>query len=471
MLVPTDGFAPSVESVLRFAPGLGRARHHLYGAFTAPASAVRILLDTDSDGRVRYLLTMPGHATGALRTAVGAFGDDVEVRELDPTADVVTDHPDAHVARAELVLARPSSEPLRSIGVDPDPLTGFAHALGALDARAADRAAAAIDLLPVTAAGARRLRRRMIRDAHEPERNPVGLGELLGGGGRRRVGRADAGELVQRRSTQRALTSKLGQPEPLFVVQVLLRATSPVPGASTRAVGGLLAAFDQFAGENHWRAHGLRIPGVLFRGADALGRRGSFDRRWRTGRFRPARRRVVTATEIAGLLKPPTATCHASNVLRSGGAIPPPPAGLPTFTGQRSLLPLGVVTQRGQTRLVGVPLSSTFFSYFVGRSRYGKTATAMNQFIHIARSGHGCFFLDPHEDALSKIKEHLTDEGLRDRVVEIDLASRSDCSRGGTSSRSMVALLSGRCCKLMLLSMRSRPRSSGMNGTRARSTL
>jgi hypothetical protein len=418
VVVPTDGFAPSVETVLRFASSLGRARHRFHGAFTAPASAVRVLLDTDPDGRLRYILTMPEHAAGALRTAVGSFGDDVEIRELDPTDDITADHPHAHVARAELVLARPSSEPLRSIGVDPDPLTGFAHALAGVDARAA----VAVDLLPITAAGARRLRRRMIRDAHETTQRPIGFGELLGGGGRR-VGRADAGELVQRRSTQRALTSKLGQPEPLFAVQVLLRAASPSAGASTRAVGGLLAAFDQFAGENRWRTHGLR--GLLFRRVDALGRRGRFDRRWRTGHFRPARRRVVTATEIAGLLKPPTANCHASNVLRSGGAVPPPPPGLPTFAGQRALLPLGLVTRRGQTRMVGVPLSSTFFSYFVGRSRYGKTATAMNQFIHIARSGHGCFFLDPHEDALRKIKEHLTDEGLRDRVIEIDLASRS----------------------------------------------
>jgi hypothetical protein len=62
---------------------------------------------------------------------------------------------------------------------------------------------------------------------------------------------------------------------------------------------------------------------------------------------------------IAGLLKPPTATCHAGNVLRSGGMIPRPPAGLPTFTGQRGLLPLGRVTRDGHERLVGVPLAST----------------------------------------------------------------------------------------------------------------
>jgi hypothetical protein len=420
VLIPTDGFAPAVETVLRFAAGLGRSRRLLRGSLDAPASAVRIGLDTDPEGRLRYTVTLPGHAAGALRTAVGAFGDDIEIGDLETPPG---QRPADRVARAELVLARPSTEPLRAIGVDPDPLTGFAHALGALDPRDGNRAAVAIDLLPVTAAQARRMRRRMIRQAHEPA--TPGLGQLLSGGPARRGGRAGSAELVERTSTRRALTSKLGNPEPLFAIQVLLRVASPVPGVAPEHVRGLLAAFDPFAGENHFRVSGLRIPGLLFLGSDVPWRRRRFDRRWQTGRFAPARRRVVTATEIAGLLKPPTATCYASNVLRSGGAIPPAPAGLPTFTGQRSLLPLGRVTRGGRERLVGVPLDSTVFSYMAGRSRWGKTETAVGQFIQLARSGHGCFFHDPHEDAIAKIKEYLTDAGLRDRVVEINLASQT----------------------------------------------
>jgi hypothetical protein len=438
VLIPTDGFAPAVETVLRFAAGLGRARRLLRGSLDAPASAVRVCLDTDADGRLRYTVTLPGHAARALRTAVGAFGDDVEIGELEePPAD----GSEVQVARAELVLARPSTEPLRAIGVDPDPLTGFAHALGALDPRDGNRAAVAIDLLPVTAAQARRMRRRMIRQAYESDTPRLGLGQVLGGGPQRRGGRAGSAELVERTSTRRALTSKLGQPEPLFAIQVLLRVASPVPGVAPEHVRGLLAAFDPFAGENHFRVSGLRIPGVLFLGSDVPWRRRRFDRRWRTGRFAPARRGIVTATEIAGLLKPPTATCHATNVLRSGGSIPPAPAGLPTFKGQRALLPLGRVTRSGRERIVGVPLSSTFFSYMAGRSRYGKTETAIGQFIHLARSGHGCFFLDPHEDAITKIKAYLTDPDLRDRVVEIDLASQTGLQPGwnlfGVQGRSL----------------------------------
>jgi len=76
-------------------------------------------------------------------------------------------------------------------------------------------------------------------------------------------------------------------------------------------------------------------------------------------------------------------------VLRSGGAIPPPPPELPTFAGQRSLIPLGRVTGAAGERLAGVPVAETFFSYMAGRLRYGKTETAIGQFVHLARTGHG----------------------------------------------------------------------------------
>jgi hypothetical protein len=414
-LVPTDRFAPDVETVLRFASGLARARRTLGARFYAPASAVRVCLDTDDDGRLRYTVTVPEHATGALRTAAGAFGHDVELTATAAAAGDAAPDRDLEHARAELVLGRPSAEPLRDLGVDPDPLTGFAHALDATTT--GTRAAIVLDLLPLTPAQARRERRRLIRGT-----SSTGLlGQALGEPSRRR-GRAAPGELVEIGAQRRALTSKLGRPEPLFAIQVMARVVSPIPGAAVDHLHGLLAAFDPFAGENHFRVRGWRLPGV-FVGADVPWRRGRFDRRWTTGRFAPARRGLVTATEIAGLLKPPTATCNAANVLRSGGAIPPPPRALPTFTGQRSVLPLGRVTIAGRDRLVGVPLESTVFAYMSGRSRWGKTETAVGQFIHLARAGHGCFFHDPHEDAITKIKQYLTDAGVRDRVVEINLAA------------------------------------------------
>ncbi len=429
-LIPTPSFDPSDEAVVRFASSLSRSRRALRGILDAAASAVRVRLDTDQDGRLRYSLEAPARSRAALRVAASAYGE-VELVAL-PTEAFDDDESPVEVARAEMVLARPSAEPLRATGLDPDPLAAFARALQSARPGQGNEVDVCVDLLPVTAAHRRRLRRRLLRRA----RRDRPAGEALGGldellpGGRRRSGPAPAAEIVERRSGQRALSNKLGSPEPLFVAQILVRVASSVPGQAKAQLQGILAAFDTFAGENHWRVSGLRIPGIAFFGSDSPGRRRRFDKRLDTGLFSPARRRLVTASEVAGWLKPPTAKCGVSQVVRSSGLIPPPPPGLPTFAGQSNLLPIGRVNTDTGERLVGVPLKDTFFSYMAGRSRWGKTETAIGQFLHLARSGNGCFFLDPHEDALNKIKAYLTDEGLRDRVVEINLASGTDSQPG-----------------------------------------
>jgi hypothetical protein len=419
-VVPAPSFDPSDEAVVRFASGLSRSRRAVRGFVDAPASAVGIELASDSDGKLGYTVEVPARARRALTAAAGAYGE-IDLRDL-PVAPTRPDAPPGEVARAELVLARPSSEPLRALGLDPDPLAGFARAIESLRCDEGDTATVCVSLLAVTPGQRRRIRRGLLRRAR---RTPAqaqareAAGDLLVPP---RRGPAPVGELVERRIDRHALAEKLGSAQPLFWIQVLASVGSPVPGRAKEGLGALLAAFDAFAGDNHFRVSGIRIPGVAFLGSDLPGRRGRFDRRLATGLFRPARRRLVTVGEIAGLLKPPTVNCPAPNVVRSIGVIPPPPTALPAFTGQKGLLPLGRVATRQGDRLVGVPLADTFFSYMAGRSRWGKTETAVGQFLHLARTGHGCFFLDPHEDAITKIKGYLTDEGLRDRVVEINLA-------------------------------------------------
>jgi hypothetical protein len=420
LAVPADSFDPSPESIVRFASGLSRSRRAIRGLLDGPASAVRLRLDSDPDGQLRYGVEVPEHARGALRAAVAAY----QGVELRPAPTTIEEGEGVEVARAELVLARASSEPLRAAGLDPDPLSGLARAIDALDPAGGDAATVCVDLLPVTPGKRRRLRRRLLRRArrNQPSTSPGDeLADLLAAGDRPRGG-APPAELVERWAGRQALTRKLGTAEPLFEMQVLVRVASPVPGRAKAQLAGMLAAFDAFAGENHLRVSGLRIPGVAFLGSDLPGRRRRFDRRLSSGLFRPARRRVVTASEIAGLLKPPSKRCPAPNVLRSGGAVPPPPRALPTFAGQAKLLPLGKVETETGERLVGVPLADTFFFYMSGRSRFGKTETAIGQFLHLARSGHGCLFLDPHLDAIERIKGYLTEEGLRERVVEVNLA-------------------------------------------------
>ena len=156
----------------------------------------------------------------------------------------------------------------------------------------------------------------------------------------------------------------------------------------------------------------------------------SFDQRFATGFFRPARKMILTAREVAGVLKPPTVNCRAENVLRSGALLAPAPP-LPTFDPERKdLIPLGMVSGEDGDRLVGVRVADTFFSYTAGRSRYGKTEAAIAQFAHIVRAGHGGLFLDPHGDGLERVEPYLA-EVAGERVVRIDLGPGGSAEQPG----------------------------------------
>jgi hypothetical protein len=417
-LLPSEGFDPPVEAVVRFASQLARTRRMVLGWLDRPASAVRLQLATGADGLVHYTAEVPRRALPALQAALGAY-DQLEVRAAEPEQGA--DAEKAAVVRAELVLARGSALPLAEVGLEPDPLQSFAVALSRTKHQHGERAIVAVDLMPAAPYQRRRLRRRLLREAEQPS-----LASVLSEDQGKRSGRMSSAQTAGRRFEGRALDRKLGGGEPLFGLQILTRVQASNPERARAQMQALLSCFDAFAGENHLRVAGLALGGMGFLGSDLPWRRGRFDQRVRTGRFAPRRRRLVGAGEIAGLLKPPTVHCAAENMARSGGVIPPPPVGLPTFTGQKDLIPLGRVHDREGERLVGVRASETFFAYMAGRSRYGKTETAIGQFVHLARSGHGGLFLDPHADAIREIKTYLAD--MPERVIEIDL---SDPDRGG----------------------------------------
>jgi hypothetical protein len=428
LVVPADSFDPGEDSVLAFASALARTRRSIRGFFDERASAVRVRIDADDAGRLRYEVEVPEHAVAALKVGLSAYGSTVQLLEAParPAPAVPGRDRNAHTSRVELVLARGSSVPLRRAGLDPDPLSGFARALAALDSNAGEEGCVCIDLLPIQAGRRRRIRRRLLREARLRSGRAVQaedrLGPLLAPDARSRRGGSDPAELVSRRLGRHALDRKIGGDEPLFELQVLASVESPIGrGRAKSHLGSILAAFDTFSGENHLRASGIPIPGVAFLGSDLPGRRRRFDRRIDTGLFRPARRKFVTAGEVAGFLKPPSVHCAGENVLRSGAAVGPPPRGLRTFAGESDLIPIGKVAEEDGERTVGVSLADTFFSYRAGRSRFGKTEPALCEFVHMARSGHGCLLLDPHHDGIERAKPYLTEEGVRDRVIEIDL--------------------------------------------------
>jgi hypothetical protein len=417
-------FDPSLDAVLRCAAQLSRVRRLVGGWLDPRARAVRVLLDTDPEGRMRYSLSVPERALPAVRAALGSY-DRVQARVIDPDPAPDPESPAARVqvVRAELRLARPSSEPLAQLALAPDPLQSFAQVLARLNHEHGDRAEIAVDLLPTVPATRRRLRRRLLKEARRLEGGVTGDGsdQRAGLGGRRPVGRRRPAEMVEQRAAREEISAKLVQAEPLFRLQVLIRCSSPERGSAVSCLHGLLGCFDAMQGANSLRVVGVRFLGFAFAGSDLIGRRVWFDRRMATGLFRPARRDYVTAREVAGFLKPPSVYCAAPEVLRLGPAVYPAPRALPTFTGQPGLIPLGRVESEDGERRVGLRAEDSFFSYVAGRSRWGKTELALNQFLHIVRSGHGGLILDPHLDAVKRVKACLTEPEIAARVIELDL--------------------------------------------------
>ncbi|MBS1675793.1 MAG: hypothetical protein JST08_00260 [Actinobacteria bacterium] len=421
-IVPADGFAPRPETVAAFAAALAAGSRRRGAWADRPASAMRVRLANDARGRLAYLLEVPERDVSRLRSALHAYRgielrDASEVLATDESKAVAEDRT---TVRAEMVLARPSHEPLARPALDPDPLTPFAAALAGVRREHGVEAEVCVDLLPAAGMREARLRRRMRRRARRRggERGrPVG--EVLGGA--REGGRANDLDLFDRRMFAKGLESKLREGASLFEVQVLLRVTAPEKAMALAVLRDLEAAFAPTADRNHLRVRGLPILGTGFLGSDLPWRRRRFDRRIETGLFRPARRGIVTAAEVAGFLKPPTSSCPVAELLRSGAVLSAPPA-LPRFDPRRAdLIPIGRVQTEAGGRLVGVRAEESFFTYVAGRSRYGKTEAAIAMFTHLVRSGHGGLFLDPHGDALDRIRPYLTEPEVASRVVEIDL--------------------------------------------------
>lgn len=418
-VVPADEFDAKPEAVLRVAAELARADRSVRGWFDRRACALRVRLTNDREGRLLYLLEVPARSRQLLRNALRSY-EGVELRDAaEVTAE--PDRPGEVTLRTELILARPSVEPLARLDNQPDPLQPFAAAMASLRPQRGERSTVCLDLLPAAGRRRTRLRRRLKGQARRAHGEGRSLSELLGG--ERRRDTADPAELIERRLVGQALDAKLRDAGPLFEAQILLSVRAAERPRAKLAMQGLLAAFEPLAAQNWLRPAGLGIGDAVFFGSDFPTRRRGFDRRLSSGIFRPARRSILTAREVAGFLKPPTAHCVAENVLRSGTLLPAPPK-LPTFDkAKQDLIPLGRVAGENGERIVGVRTTDTFFSYVAGRSRYGKTETAIAQFVHLVRSGHGGLFLDPHADALERIRPHLGDPDVAARVVEIDLSS------------------------------------------------
>ncbi|MFI1177561.1 ATP/GTP-binding protein [Streptomyces melanogenes] len=330
-----------------------------------------------------------------------------------------------YVQRVELTLALPDQKPLASLGLTPDPLQQLAAAMASVRADAGERADVVLDLVPVRERQLVRRRRRLL--ARSRRRGPSAYGERLtdgpGGGavwgsftaawsgGKSVTGRGD------RLPRMTDLRDGLGKFAPsagaVFAVQLLLRTEAGHPQMALARMNQLLAAFAATSGENYLKPRRPRTRRSIAR----------FDQCFASGEFAPRRRQWLTVPELAGFLKPPTVKCRASSVLRSGGLVPPAPADLPVYTGQRDLVPLGaVVYPDGRERIGAAHVDDLLFGLQLGKSGHGKTEAALVQCIALAHCGYGTWFLDPHGEAWARAKPYLAHPHIAPRVWEINLA-------------------------------------------------
>ncbi|WP_328372949.1 ATP/GTP-binding protein (plasmid) [Streptomyces sp. NBC_00445] len=370
--------------------------------------------------------------------------DPVDVTKPQPGAAA---RPRVHYARAELTLALPDHLSLREVPLIPDPLESLATALADVRDDLGETADVVLDLVPVASSRVSRRRRRLLAQARRnptdtpaipgmpPQHgNRVGFdmssviseigSELQGQQGRGARPQRNRVQRVQRVTDMKAAMGKFAPgAEPVFSLQLLIRTCASEPSRARMLLDQILAALEAWTGDNHLRPVGLHL-GITRVRADSWLYRRSFDRRFETGAFAPRRRSWVTAHEIAGLLKPPTKNNSAPNISRSGGVVPPPPQALPTWTGQRELLPLGWVAKPGGgERLAGLPLKYLLFALFLGKAGYGKTEMSLIQAIALAHNDHGVLFLDPHGDGWTRARPYLAHPELKDRIWEIDLTS------------------------------------------------
>jgi hypothetical protein len=220
-----------------------------------------------------------------------------------------------HTVRLELRPARADAWPMRQMP-DWDQLRGFVPPFEQLDV-ARERLTMCVDLLPVSPREVVPLRHRILSAVRRREMRDslVTIG-----------GASDwvmPAENIERQVERQGLMAKVGRSDPFFRVQVLITATSPSRERARELVSRTYAAWEQFSGQNYMRAAGLPVLGWWFLGSNAPWRRPWFDLRSRTGLH--AGRRLLTARELSGFLKPWTRHCPAPIVVRRERELPPVP--------------------------------------------------------------------------------------------------------------------------------------------------
>ena len=135
---------------------------------------------------------------------------------------------------------------------------------------------------------------------------------------------------------------------------------------------------------------------------------------------------------LKALMSPPSGKARQGSKQTTAKRLPDPPV-LETFDpvdpeSLRRLMPIGVLTEEGHERMVGVPwggATDALFDWTVGATGSGKTWHALSRVVALAETGRGFLFLDPHRTAVQDIKRYV---GARhsNRILEIDMQAANE---------------------------------------------
>ncbi len=316
-VLPKPDFAPSPEAVAAFTADLLGMRRRVLAWIDQEATAFCVGLTTTPGGRPLMYWEFPRRFEKVLAGAT-SFYPGLELRPLGELLQAAPEEGSRTIVRRlELRPGRPERFPLQTIPEEIDGLQAFAGVLGTVDVDAGQRLEQRLYLLPVPPPLLTRVRRGLLGAARTQEfGDPLASVQTVGD-------RFNPAEAVERRIERQGLWSKVGKAEPMFRVQILIRAQAGNPDAAGGLAKAIFGAWEQWAGQNYMRSVGWPVLGglaVLF-GSNSVLRRTWFDYRWREGVC--GHGRVLTAWELWPLMKPWRKGQSLSAMRREGLELPP----------------------------------------------------------------------------------------------------------------------------------------------------
>jgi len=335
-----------------------------------------------------------------------------------------------HAVRAEFVLRGRPSAALREVPLTPDPLQPLIDAVADLQADLGELAEVVLDIQSIPNWQLKLRRWKLMHEAQEESRSSARKAARNAA-----IVAADAEDSLRYQllslldPSTKAPASKMPTPRPRAVepaealgrfhsgtglarIQLLVRCASQREGRAYQLLEKMSAGLDVFAEDSR-----LGVDGGHFLkwrwGADSWHRRSAFDRRWSSGQVAPRAQNWLHVSELAGLLKPPTA--HA--------VLPVLASELPDYVAGEALVPHGLlVSADGRSRVIATKEEEFLFSVTLGKSNYGKTEVALTRAIALAASGAGVMFVDPHGDSWKTAAPYLAHPTFAGRVQRIDLS-------------------------------------------------